>query len=83
LMKKLLIATTNNGKLQEITSILADLPLKLVSLKELNLKEKPEETGKTFEENAIIKAKFYAGKSGLPTIADDGFLKFSIVRRRD
>ena len=78
-MKKLLIATTNNGKLQEITSILADLPLKLVSLKELNLKEKPEETGKTFEENAIIKAKFYAGKSGLPTIADDGGLEIDAL----
>ena len=36
------------------------------------MRETIEETGKTFEENAILKAKFYAQKSGLPTIADDG-----------
>ncbi len=78
-MKKLLIATTNPGKLEEITAILADIPIKLVSLKELGLKEKPEENGKTFEENAIIKAKFYAEKSGLPTIADDGGLEIDAL----
>lgn len=71
-MKKLLIATTNPGKLFEIKQFLSDLPLTLVSLTDLVITESPEETGKTFEENAILKAKFYAQKSGLPTIADDG-----------
>ncbi len=69
---KLLIATTNPGKLNEIRKYLFDLPVELVGLKDLNITDKIEETGKTFEENAIIKAKFYAQKSGLPTLADDG-----------
>ena len=71
-MKKLLIATTNSGKLEEITRFLRDLPIELVSLRDLNINNHPEENGKTFEENAILKATFYAEKSGLPTIADDG-----------
>lgn len=75
---KLLIATTNQGKLKEIQRFLSDLPaqagipIELVSLKDLSIKDVVEETGKTFEENAILKAKFYAKKSGLPTLADDG-----------
>lgn len=76
---KLLIATTNSGKLAEIRHFLSDLPAgkagipcDLVSLDDVGMKERVEETGKTFEENAILKAKFYAEKSGLPTIGDDG-----------
>ena len=71
-MQKLLIATTNPGKLAEIRRFLSDLPLELVSLKDVGITDAVEETGTTFEENAIIKAKFYAGKSGLATIGDDG-----------
>lgn len=78
-MKKLLIATTNPGKLEEIISILAVLPVKLVSLKEVNIKAKPKENGKTFEENAIIKAKFYAKKTGLPSLGDDGGLEIDAL----
>src|SRR3990167_10501814 len=71
-MNRLLIATTNPGKLAEIRRFLSDVPLELVSLNDVDIKERVEETGKTFEENAILKAKFYAEKSGLPTIGDDG-----------
>lgn len=71
-MKKLLIATTNQGKLYEIISFLSDLPLELVSLSDVHITDRVEEIGKTFEENAILKAKFYAQKSGLPALADDG-----------
>lgn len=71
-MKKLLIATTNPGKLSEIKRFLSDLPIELVSLKDVGITDAPEETGISFEENAILKAKFYALKSGLPTLADDG-----------
>ncbi|OGG24371.1 hypothetical protein A3A79_04270 [Candidatus Gottesmanbacteria bacterium RIFCSPLOWO2_01_FULL_43_11b] len=71
-MNRLLIATTNPGKLAEIRRFLSDVPLELVSLNDVDIKERVEETGKTFEENAILKAKFYAQKSGLPTIGDDG-----------
>lgn len=71
-MKKLLIATTNPGKLAEIKRFLSDLPVELVSLRDIGITESIEETGKTFEENAVLKAKFYAQKSGLATIGDDG-----------
>lgn len=71
-MKKLLIATTNPGKLAEIRRFLGDLPINLVGLKEVGITDSVEETGKTFEENAILKAKLYAQTSGLPTLADDG-----------
>lgn len=71
-MKKLLIATRNPGKFLEISKFLSDLPLKIVSLKDLNITDDIEETGKTYEENSLKKAVYYAQKSGLPTIADDG-----------
>lgn len=71
-MKKLLISTTNPGKFEEIKKFLSDLPLELVGFKDLGIIDTVEETGKTFEENAVLKAKFYAAKSGLPTLADDG-----------
>ncbi len=71
-MKKLLIATTNPGKLAELSRFLVDIPMSLVSLKDLGITDSVEETGKTFEENAILKATYYCKKSGLPTLADDG-----------
>ncbi len=77
---KLLIATTNPGKLTEIRRFLSDLPVELVSLDDVGIKERVEETGKTFEENAILKAKFYAEKSNLPTIGDDGGFEIDAFR---
>ena len=71
-MKKLLIATTNPGKLAEIKRFLSDLPIELISLRDAGIMDFPEETGETFEENAILKAKYYAKESNLPTLADDG-----------
>lgn len=78
-MNKLLIATTNPGKLAEIRGFLSDMPLALVSLADVGIAEKVEETGTTFEENAILKASYYAKKSGLPTIADDGGLEIDAL----
>lgn len=72
---KLLIATHNPAKLSEIKYFLKDLNLKLVTLKDLGITEDVEEDGETFAENAVKKAKYYAEKSGLPTIADDGGLE--------
>jgi len=71
-MKKLLIATSNPAKLAEIRLFLSDLPLVCVGLDDVGIVGRAEESGKTFEENAVIKAKFYAKLSSLPTIADDG-----------
>src|SRR6185437_13353457 len=74
-MKKLLIATTNRGKLHELSLFLKDLPLQLVSLKDAGIAEEPEETGKDYTENSQLKALLYSKKSGLPAIADDGGLE--------
>lgn len=71
-MLKLFVATTNPGKLAEIKRFLSDVPIELVSLKDVGITESVEETGSTFEENAILKAKAYAQISGLMTLADDG-----------
>jgi XTP/dITP diphosphohydrolase len=71
-MKKLLVATRNAGKLKEISDFLSDLPLEIVSLDEVGIKDDVVESGKTYKENSRIKAIFYMQKSGLPTIADDG-----------
>ena len=78
-MHKLLIATRNPGKLFEISSFLSNLPLKIVSLKDLNITEDVEEDGKSYKENSVKKALFYSKKSGLPTVADDGGLEIDAL----
>jgi XTP/dITP diphosphohydrolase len=80
--QKLLIATFNQGKFREYKIIINEilkLPLKLISLKSLKIKEKVEETGKSYEENAILKAKFYCKISGIPTLADDSGLEIDVL----
>ena len=78
-MQKLLIATTNKGKLGEITALLAELPLTLVSLTDVGIQDDVEETGNTFLENSLIKAHFYAKKSNMPAISDDGGLMINAL----
>lgn len=73
LPKKLLIATNNKGKFQEISSLLAPFKIEAVSTFQFNLQE-PEENGKTFAENSLIKAKYYAKKTGIIALADDSGL---------
>ena len=74
-MLKLLIATNSPHKLAEYRAILANLPVRLTSPGEEGLVISPEETGTTFEENAIIKARAFAAASGLPSLADDSGLE--------
>ena len=78
-MKKLLIATKNPGKIIEIKKFLKDLPFEIVSLKDVNINDDVEETGKTYEENSLLKALFYAKKSKLPVISDDGGLEIDAL----
>lgn len=76
-MKTLLLATQNPGKVKELKIGLKDLikkGLEVISLKDLKIRKEVEETGKTFQENALIKAKFYADLTGYPAIGDDGGL---------
>jgi XTP/dITP diphosphohydrolase len=67
---KLLVATHNAGKLEEIVSILAPFGIEVVGAKEMDLPE-PEETESTFVGNARIKAHAAAKATGLPALADD------------
>ena len=72
--RQLLVATTNAGKLREIRGILEGIPIELVSLEAFGEIDEPEETGTTFEQNARLKAIYYAAKTGLPAVADDSGL---------
>lgn len=74
-MSKLLIATSNRGKLEEIQALFAGLPVTLVTPADLGLKLHVEENGATYAENAALKALAYAQASGLPTLADDSGLE--------
>ena len=67
-------ATGNAGKLKELRRILSALGHEVKSQKELGINLEPEETGTTFEENALIKAEAICKASGLATIADDSGL---------
>ena len=74
-MIDLLVATTNPGKFAEVQSFLAALPLRILSLKDLDNPPAVIEDGRTFEENALKKARTLAEFSGLLTIADDSGLE--------
>ncbi len=78
----LLVATTNPGKTREILEILRDLGLELVTLSDLKAIPAPEETGRTFAENAAIKALAYGSASGLPTVAEDSGLAIEALGGR-
>ena len=82
MIKQLLIATHNKAKLGELMmgmKKLSDQGVKILSLNDLHISEDPEETGKTFRENSLLKAKFYGKLTGIPTIADDGGLLIEIL----
>jgi XTP/dITP diphosphohydrolase len=76
---RLLIATTNAGKLREIAGILDGLPLALLSLRDCPGIPEPEETGRNFAANARLKALYYAGATGLLSVADDSGLEIEAL----
>ncbi len=71
---KLLVATNNMGKLKEFQQILSELQIECVSLKDMGISVDVEETGTTFLENALIKAKAIYDIAKIPTISDDSGL---------
>ena len=71
-MEKIVLASNNKGKIREFREILQDK--EIIPYGELGITEEPEETGKTFYENALIKARTIALKTGLPTVSDDSGL---------
>lgn len=74
-MKKLIAATKNSGKLKEIREILGGLPFEVVSMEDAGITDDIEETGSTFEENALIKAREIHHKTGQMVMADDSGLE--------
>ena len=71
--QKIVLATGNKGKVKEMADVLADFGFEVIAQTDLGI-ESPEETGLTFVENAILKARYASEKSGLPAIADDSGL---------
>src|SRR5579871_1929075 len=73
--QNLLLASTNAGKLKELRELTAGLPVNWLSPADVGLADMDvEETGTTFEENALLKARAYSAASKLPTLADDSGL---------
>ena len=79
-ISKILIGTNNRGKLREITNLLPK-KVKVFSTKDFNLKS-PNETGKTFKSNALIKAKYFSKKTNLICLSDDSGLEIDILKKR-
>ena len=81
-MRKLLVATHNQGKIREYRELLAGLPLEITWLDAQGITVDVDETGATFEENARLKAESYAAMTGLLTWADDSGLEVDALGGR-
>ena len=78
----LLVATTNPGKLREIHDLLLGIPFDVRSLEGMADIAAPDETGATFEANALLKARYYAEATGLLAVADDSGLEIDAMDGR-
>ena len=79
-ISKILIGTNNQGKLREIANLLPK-KVKVFSTKDFNLKS-PNETGKTFKSNALIKAKYFSKKTNLICLSDDSGLEIDVLKKK-
>ena len=73
-MKRILVATANEHKMEEIRAILSGIGIDVVSMKEAGLVPDIVEDGTTFAENALIKARAVCAAAGEPALADDSGL---------
>lgn len=80
-MKKIILASNNQGKIVEVKEILKDLGIEIVSLKEAGIDVDIEENGTTFEENAVIKAEAICKMTGEITLADDSGLEVDYLNK--
>jgi XTP/dITP diphosphohydrolase len=78
----LVVATTNPGKIREITEILQGAPIELRTLADFPPIAEPEETGATFADNARLKALYYAAALELPCVADDSGIEIAALGDR-
>lgn len=79
MIDRIIFATGNEGKMKEIRLILADLGIEVLSLKEAGINPEIEENGKTFEENAVIKARAVMEEAGTLVLADDSGLEIDYL----
>jgi|TARA_B110000438_G_scaffold262613_1_gene274063 XTP/dITP diphosphohydrolase len=79
--EKIVLATGNVGKLKEINELFAAIPTDIAAQGEFGI-ESPEETGQTFMENALLKARYAVQQTGLPAIADDSGLSVDALDGR-
>ena len=75
----LIFASNNKNKVKEITEIFSPYGISIKSLKEIGITEDIPETGETFEENALIKAKFVFDKTGIPCFSEDSGLCVDVL----
>ena len=78
-IKKLLIGTNNKGKLKEIRDLLPK-SLKTCSTYQFKLKS-PEENGKTFRENSMLKSRYFSKRTNLICLADDSGLEIDVLKK--
>lgn len=82
-MKKLVIASSNQGKITEIKAILKDMEIEILSMKDVfNKNIEIEENGTTFKENALIKAQAISSAINLPVLADDSGLEVDALDKQ-
>lgn len=81
-MMRVVLATTNPNKVREIRALLDGVAIDVVGLDQFGAIEPPEETGTTFEDNAALKARYYAAATGLPAIAEDSGLEVDALGGR-
>ena len=79
---KVVLATHNQGKIREFQKILSEIGWDIVSVSELGDIQEPEETGRTFEENALQKARYYANITQFPVLADDSGIIVDILQNK-
>lgn len=77
--KRIIFATGNEGKMREIRMILGDLPVEVLSMKEAGISAEVEENGKTFAENAVIKARAVQALTNDIVLADDSGLEIDFL----
>lgn len=75
MIEELILATANEGKVKEYRALLSSFCNKIISVADLGTEIAVEESGSTFKENAVLKARAVAAATGLPTLADDSGLK--------
>jgi XTP/dITP diphosphohydrolase len=78
-MRTLLLATTNEHKVDEFRTLFRDLPFTLLSLRDVQIDMDVEETGTTFAENAILKAQTYAKVADMLALADDSGIEIDAL----